>query len=225
MLHLVKPALDIGLYTNRIDEVRSFYEGDVGLTYNHLLKAGRGVHQHRVDIGSVGVLKLNDARDGLPSSPTGYVGLAVVGPEPRLLTDPDGLPVDIVDSLPNGALTRVSVASSDPDAHHRWFVEGLGAELIQEELYAIGETLISVEHVAAQPETTAMFASGFRYLTVQVADVVAEHARLVDMGFTEATAPIRLGDVAAISFVRDPGGNWLEISQRASLTGALPQDL
>jgi lactoylglutathione lyase len=45
------------------------------------------------------------------------------------------------------------------------------------------------------------------------------------MGFDSATEPIRLGDVAAISFVRDPGGNWLEISQRASLTGALPSDL
>ena len=29
------------------------------------------------------------------------------------------------------------------------------------------------------------------------------------------------GDVARISFVRDPDGGWIEISQRASLTGAL----
>ena len=35
-------------------------------------------------------------------------------------------------------------------------------------------------------------------------------------------SPVRLGDVAAISFVRDPDGVWLEISQRASLTGDLP---
>jgi hypothetical protein len=30
-----------------------------------------------------------------------------------------------------------------------------------------------------------------------------------------------LGDVAYISFVRDPDGNWIEISQRKSITGSL----
>ncbi len=225
MLKVVKPALDIGLYTNRIDEVRAFYEGDVGLRYNHLLKAGRGVHQHRVDIGTVGVLKLNDARDELGESPTGYIGIAVVGDTPRAFTDPDGLPVEVVGSLPNDARVRVTVASADPAAHRHWFVDGLGALVIAEDLYAIGETLLAVRHVADQPETTTMFGRGFRYLTVQVADVVAEHTRLLDMGFTSASEPIRLGDVAAISFVRDPGGNWLEISQRASLTGDLPTGL
>jgi hypothetical protein len=30
-----------------------------------------------------------------------------------------------------------------------------------------------------------------------------------------------LGSTARISFVRDPDGNWIEISQRASLTGTL----
>ena len=61
MLHLVKPALDVGLYTNRTDAMRAFYEGEVRLAYNHLLKAGRGVHQHRLDLEGDGVLKLNDA--------------------------------------------------------------------------------------------------------------------------------------------------------------------
>jgi lactoylglutathione lyase len=34
-------------------------------------------------------------------------------------------------------------------------------------------------------------------------------------------APVKLGDVAHISFVRDPDGNWIEISQRKSITGTL----
>lgn len=225
MLNLVKPALDIGLYTNRIDEVRSFYEGEVGLAYNHLLKAGGGVHQHRVDIGSVGVLKLNDARNELAASPSGYVGLAVVGSSPRALIDPDGLAVEVVASLPGDALVRVTVASADPDAHRRWFVDGLGASIVDDGLYLIGETLVAVEHVADQPPAGSMMSRGFRYLTIQVADVVAEHARLVDMGFASSVEPVKLGDVAAISFVRDPGGNPLEISQRASLTGDLPSEL
>jgi lactoylglutathione lyase len=34
-------------------------------------------------------------------------------------------------------------------------------------------------------------------------------------------APRTLGDVARISFVIEPGGHWIELSQRASLTGSL----
>jgi lactoylglutathione lyase len=226
VINLVKPALDVGVYSNRAPEMRAFYEGEVGLAYNHLLKAGRGVHQHRLDLDTNGaVLKLNDARDPLPDAATGYAALAVVGDRPRALQDPDGLPVEVVPALPGNAQVRVTVASADPDAHARWFSDGLGAARLGDLEFLLGSTLIAVVPAADQPRTETMFARGFRYLTVQVADVVAEHRRLVEMGFASATEPVRLGDVAAISFVRDPGGNWLEVSQRASLTGALPDNL
>lgn len=226
MINLVKPALDVGLYTNRADELRAFYEGELRRAYNHLLKAGRGVHQHRFDLdASGGVLKVNDARDPLGDAPTGYCGLAVVGDPRRSLTDPDGLPVEVVAALPGDAQVRVTVASADLAAHDRWFADGLGADRVADGQYLLGATLVAVRSVPHQRPTEALFARGFRYLTVQVADVVTEHARLVDMGFTSATEPVILGDVAAISFVRDPGGNYLEISQRASLTGDLPAHL
>ena len=61
----MKPALDVGLYSNHIDAMRAFYEGELGLAYNHLLKVGGGVHQHRLDLAGDGVLKLNAARDEL----------------------------------------------------------------------------------------------------------------------------------------------------------------
>ena len=62
---------------------------------------------------------------------------------------------------------------------------------------------------------------GYRYMTVQVFDVVAEHARILAAGGREGMAPVRLGEVAYISFVLDPDGNWIEISQRKSITGSL----
>ena len=34
-------------------------------------------------------------------------------------------------------------------------------------------------------------------------------------------APVTLGTTARISMVRDPDGNWIELSQRASITGSL----
>jgi lactoylglutathione lyase len=53
-------------------------------------------------------------------------------------------------------------------------------------------------------------------------DVDAEHAGIIARGGAEGRAPLTLGSTARISFVRDPDGNWIEVSQRASLTGALP---
>ena len=66
-----------------------------------------------------------------------------------------------------------------------------------------------------------MRAKGFRYFTIQVVDVEREHARLIERGATEGMAPVTLGETARISFIRDPDGNWIELSQRASLTGPL----
>jgi lactoylglutathione lyase len=68
-----------------------------------------------------------------------------------------------------------------------------------------------------------MRAVGMRYITVQVRDCDREHRRLTSMGVCEGAAPVTLGAVARISFVRDPDGNFIEVSQRASLTGSLPQ--
>ena len=65
-------------------------------------------------------------------------------------------------------------------------------------------------------------AVGFRYLTVQVYDVDGEHAHVTGLGFAEEWAPTTLGTTARVSFVRDPDGGFVEISQRASLTGPLP---
>jgi len=37
--------------------------------------------------------------------------------------------------------------------------------------------------------------------------------------------PFNMGKTARISFITDPDGNWIELSQRASLTGPLPNDM
>ena len=72
---------------------------------------------------------------------------------------------------------------------------------------------------AAEATTRAV---GIRYITIQVRDCDLEHRRFISMGAWEGAAPITLGTVARISFIRDPDGNAIEISQRASLTGPIP---
>jgi hypothetical protein len=41
------------------------------------------------------------------------------------------------------------------------------------------------------------------------------------VGVREGLAPITLGDVARISMILDPDGNWIELSRRASIVGSL----
>jgi hypothetical protein len=44
----------------------------------------------------------------------------------------------------------------------------------------------------------------------------------LDIGLaTNAIAPLTLGTTARIAMIRDPDGNWIELSQRASIVGSL----
>jgi lactoylglutathione lyase len=226
---LAKQSLDVGLYVTSADASRAFYESDVGLPYEELLPVGGGVRQHRLGLrGSV--LKLNESRSDLVAAPTGYRRLLIAGDGDgdgdgvgdRDATDPDGIAVSI---SPRVTHIGIEVASADPAAHARFYVDGMGAEVVDDHTFRIGTTLLFVTHDPGTERSGPLSARGFRYLTVQVRDVQAEHERLVGLGFEQAMAPRKLGEVAAISFVRDPGGNWLEISQRASLTGALPENV
>lgn len=88
--------------------------------------------------------------------------------------------------------------------------------------YRVGDTLVRCDVEAGLAPMTTRAGAGWRYLTVQVFDVDAEHARLVGLGFGEELAPVTLGSTARISFVRGHDGLFLEVSQRANLTGPLP---
>jgi lactoylglutathione lyase len=64
---------------------------------------------------------------------------------------------------------------------------------------------------------------GFRYLTVQIFDADEACAQIVARGGRLGRPPVTLGTVARYGFVRDPDGNWIEISARTSLTGITPR--
>ena len=215
-MDFAKPCLDVGLYTDRYDDLRAFYVDGLGLPYEELLKAGRGVHQHRVGLhGSV--LKLNSSREPLADAPTAFTRLDIHGDHEERRRDPDGLEVVLT---PDVERIAVHWGSSDP--------ERLGA-LLRDGFDAVDEgggrwrvqTTLLVLHEGGGP-VGPMRSRGFRYLTGQVRDVRAEHARLLSLGWVEGTAPLKLGETAFISFVLDPDGAPIEISQRASLTGPLP---
>ncbi|MGB6089570.1 MAG: VOC family protein, partial [Candidatus Binataceae bacterium] len=158
-------------------------------------------------------------------------------PIPMRMADPDGNEIELVPTGQRGInQIEIHIAVTDEAAFARFYGEALGGEKIDARRYKIGETIISFAHDSAarraEDATSApaaqviagMRAAGFRYITIQVRDCDAEHRRFLSMGVREGAAPVTLGTVARISFIRDPDGNWIEISQRASLVGAIPKD-
>jgi lactoylglutathione lyase len=222
-LRLAKAALDLGLYTNDLDAMLEFWQVQVGAPFTELLPIGSGVRQHRHAIGE-SVLKINHARDRLPEAqPAGFARLTLARDDvqARSLIDPDGNPVDIVAPGTRGVQQiEVELAANDPAAHHAFYGNALGLPQVEAGVFTVGASRLRIVPGRIAPDP-AQRARGYRYITLQVYDVRAAHAAVLAAGGAEGLAPVRLGAVAHISFVRDPDGNWIELSQRKSITGTL----
>ena len=224
-MKLAKPRIDVGLYTNRRDDMLAFWRDQVGLPYEELLPMGGGVQQHRLGL-SGSVLKINHSRDPLPDEPrAGYRELAIAREglrERRELVDPDGNRVALVpEGELGGARIALGLEVREPAAFRSFYGSALELEPAGEDAFRCGDSLVRFRAAPDAKPVGRMTGPGYRYFTVQVFDVDAEHAGIVARGGSEGRAPLTLGKVARISFVRDPDQNWIEISQRASLTGPL----
>lgn len=228
-LEIVKPAIDVGVQTNDLAAHQAFWGDELGLRFDHLLKIGGGIHQHRYDLHG-GVLKLNAHREPLPAdAPTGFSAIAVVDPVRAAdgiqgRVGPDGVRVALTPPTQDGTRVNVMLEASDVERTLDVLERTFGGVRGESGTLRIGETKLSVKHRRDRRPTEGRDGLGIRYLTVQVRDVDAAHAHALASGMTEGMAPLRLGDVARISFVRLPDGDWIELSQRASLTGPLPDD-
>ena len=224
-MQIAKPHLDFGLYTNRLEEQLAFWQNEVGLPFEELLPVGGGVRQHRHAMNG-SVFKLNHSKEPLPApSPCGYRRLSIARPgldAPVERVDPDGNRVRLVPPGYEGIVgIAIELGVRDPESFDAFYGGALGFEPVGVHRYRFGDSLICFEYDPKAARSGGMRAPGFRYLTIQVFDVDATHARIVERGGEEAYPPRTLGQTARISFVRDPDGNWIEISQRASLTGSL----
>jgi catechol 2,3-dioxygenase-like lactoylglutathione lyase family enzyme len=228
-MQIAKPRIDFGLSTNNIEPMLAFWQGEVGLPFDHLLKVRRGHDQHRHDaLGSV--IKINHSHDPIPDGPpSGYRELYVAREglaEPKPMTDPDGNKVTLVPKGWRGiGQIGVRLAVRDIAAHRRFYTEALG--LTEEPwpggaAFRGGESLLIVEQSDDAPvDGVRTGGRGWGYITFQIFKVDQEHAFVLAHGGREATAPVTLGTTARISMVRDPDGNRIELSQRASIVGSL----
>jgi lactoylglutathione lyase len=228
-MELAKSRIDFGLSTNNLEPMLAFWQGEVGLPFDHLLKIRRGQDQHRHDaLGSV--IKINHLVDPLPEGPpTGYRELYVAREgiaEPRALVDPDGNRVTLVPKGWRGiGQIGVRLVVRDLAAHRKFYAEAFG---LSEQpwpggvAFRAGESLIIVEesHDAPAPGERRG-GKGWGYITFQIFKVDVEHAFVLAHGGREGLAPVTLGETARISMVLDPDGNRIELSQRASIVGSL----
>ena len=222
-MELAKQHIDVGLMVNDWDLASHFWGDVVGLEYTKFEKIGGGVRQHRYDAhGSV--VKVNHSRTALAVEPTIHRRVRIADEamyEPTLIHDPEGVEVELV---PPGHddVVGIEVVNATGDAREaeRFWVVGCGAQEIGHRRYRLGDSIIQLVPVASLVRPTTRSAAGFRYLTVQVHDVDREYARLLELGFVGERPPVSLGTTARISFVRDPDGAYIEVSQRAEVTGA-----
>ena len=224
-MQLAKPRLDIGLATNDLAPMLAFWQGEAGIAFDHLLPIRKGQDQHRHDVNG-SVLKINHHATPLPDTPpSGYRELIVARDGmivPVSLADPEGNRVTLVPPGYEG-ITQIGVRVGvrDLDAHRRFYAQALGLPEERPGVFRAGESLIFLEADPNAPTDAEMRGHGWRYITFQVFKVDEEHAGVLARGGREAMVPLTLGTTARISMVRDPDGNWIELSQRASITGSI----
>ena len=228
-MHLAKPRIDIGLSTNNLAAMLAFWQGEAGVPFDHLLKIRPGQDQHRHDANG-SVVKINHHAEPLPANPpSGYQALIIAREgltAPRDLADPDGNRLRLSPPGADGVgQIGVRLSVRNLAAHRAFYRDALG--LAEEPTTAAaaafraGESLILLDPSPDAPADAQMAGPGWRYITFQVFKVDEEHARVLAAGGREALAPLTLGTTARISMVRDPDGNWIELSQRASIVGSL----
>jgi catechol 2,3-dioxygenase-like lactoylglutathione lyase family enzyme len=225
---LAKNVIDVGLSTNHLEPMLRFWQHDAAVRFDHVLPVRRGQKQYRHDEqGSV--IKLNHHVDPLPdAAPSGYRELMIAREglrEPRRMVDPDGNRVRLVPPGHDGVIQiAVVLAVRSLSEHRRFYGDILGfAEQSWSggPAFRLGDSLVLLEQDAAATVDPVRQARGWRYITLQVADIDAVHQDLRGKGVREGLAPITLGDVARISMILDPDGNWIELSRRASVVGSL----
>ena len=227
-MQLAKNVIDVGLSSNDLEPMLRFWQQDAGLRFDHVQPIRRGQKQYRHDApGSV--IKLNHHVEPLPdAAPSGYRELIIAraGVEtPQHMHDPDGNRVCLVAPGHDG-ITQIAVAMAVRNlaAHRRFYGDILGfteQSWSGGPAFRLGDSLILLEEDAAATVDPIRQARGWRYITLQVADIDAVHDGLRAKGVREGLAPVTLGEVARISMILDPDGNWIELSRRASIVGSL----
>jgi catechol 2,3-dioxygenase-like lactoylglutathione lyase family enzyme len=218
---LARPTFDVCVHTNNIVDMQRFWEHEVGLPYEGALNIRQDLNQHRMRVGD-SVIKINHYRHPLPPAvQSGYRNVLIArdgADRTRTWTDPDGNQVTEIPAGDFGILDLgVVLHARDVTATRRFYERRLGLD-------AEGTDTVHVRvgrsRVIVLPDPRARIGPpiqglGWRFLTLPVVNVDNAFARAVITEYA-GIPPRQLGELARYAFVRDPDGNWIELSQRAA---------
>ena len=224
-MRLAKPHLDLGMFTNDIEAEGHFWSEVAGLPLDHELALGQGIIQHRYDAHD-SVIKVNHQPEAFaPMPPSGLVGLTIARDDAEIWEGPHpgGETVRLVPAGVDGVVgIGVTVSTPDPDRMMKFYLEAMEFDRAGPFTARCGDSLLFVVEGAGGSDADDFIGPNFRYLTVQIFNADEACAQIVERGGRLGRAPVTLGEVARYGFVLDPDGNWIEISERASLTGVVP---
>ena len=225
-MRLAKQHIDLGMFTNDIEAHRRFWGETCGLRLDHELALGDGIVQHRYDAHD-SVIKVNHQPQPFPSvPPTGYVGLTIAraGQPAWEGHTPDGETVRLVPPGTDGVVgIGITIRTPDVARMMRFYCGALEFDRVAPNVARCGDSLLFMVEGPGGQEQDNFIGPNFRYLTVQIYDADEECAAIVRRGGRMAAPCRTLGKVARFGFVKDPDGNWIEMSARASLTGIVPR--
>lgn len=227
-MNLAKPHVDIGTQVRETQPALDFWQKTLGVPFEYTQPISKGVRQHRHDLyGSI--VKVNNSLNPVPDNPpTGYRELliareGVTSPESH---EHEGVKVTLV---PPGTLgvekIGIRMVCRDLEKHRAFFAKAL--DLREEKIAGVGaafragDSIILIDQDASAPSDSKQGGYGWRYITFQVFKVDEEHRHALANGAIEGRAPVTLGTTARISMIRDPDGNYIELSQRANYAGSL----
>jgi catechol 2,3-dioxygenase-like lactoylglutathione lyase family enzyme len=225
-LQLARGRFDLGLMTDRPVPMLEFWCGARGLPVERTLVPAPGITQHKLTMHGA-VLKVNCVEAPLARQAAmggvRLLRLAETGIDaPVHVRDPDGSLVQLVP--PNAGLRSfgVHLAVSDEDAATRFYGDVLGLEPIGDRTFDLAGADVSFAWSPDVVPTGKRGGPGFGYLTLQVMDVYEAHALLCGRGATELRSPsaTAFAGGSSVSFVTDPDGNTIELSQRPDLVAA-----
>ncbi len=223
-MRLAKPHLDIGLFTNSLDEHLQFWGEFVGLKLDQELFMEEGWIQYRHDANN-SVIKVNHYSSPLYGNrASGYSCLTIAKEgicETRESLHPGGELVRIVPKGTGGVTgIGITVSTPDPEKMMEFYCNAMEFDQVGDRVVRCGDSLIFVKDGPGGYKGDTFIDSNFRYLTVQVFDADAVIENILAKGGRFGMDPIDFRDVARYGFVRDPDGNWIEISARRSLIAA-----
>lgn len=222
-MQFAKPHLDVGLFTNKKDEQLDFWNNVIGLPFDHMLKLGGGLQQYRFAAhGSI--IKVNDSRAPLPRKLPLPISKLVVASasatHPREYLDPDENLIAIV-PLRYQDITAVGVhlPAKNISVTGNFLEHALKLQRETDTVFRCGYSLLFLEESDMVNPDSEFVVAGLRYLTLQVYQCDEAHMLALNAGAREGRPPASLGSTARVSFVISPDGLWIELSERASLTG------